>query len=372
MFKEIFLSGLCLCATSYADTNAPQPICETTTCESISLVGGASYYDLGKFNSTIWDYIYWDNDKGYSVINTDMMDKFFESICAELKSVQIDQVYLSFAQLSCLDAYYHNDFESYPISTNDIIATQMKVFKDAQNAGTMDPEFNYLKMLVDGFHKYGIKVNLSFGGGNAAAAEYTLTEHSASKLASFLDNYGIDGIDFDIEVVLAEGVVDQLKTFFSYLGKKRQLTITVMMGIQDWPEGCLKDLFDDFGHLFDGVNLMAYSDTTYYLDAVNVTWGFTSWIDVIGKKNAHKICVGFFDQVPYEAPDDRSERGEKAAGAYLKLVSDLKNLDYPTNFRAPFWWPAEEASYNHYTHAKDGSVTFISADQDNFYQALGQ
>lgn len=143
-----------------------------------------------------------------------------------------------------------------------------------------------------------------------------------------------------------------------------------MAGIQDWPKGFLKELFDDFNNLFDGVNLMAYSNTEYYLDAVNDTWGMTSWIDIVGKENAHKICLGFFDLVPYEKTAPREERGLKAAEAYLKLASDLKALDYPVNFRAPFWWPAEDAQYHHYQHAKDGSVKFISQDQLTFYQTL--
>lgn len=372
MFKEIFLSGLCLCATLSADIKVSSPPSEAATCLSVSLAGGASYYDLGVFNSTIWDYIKWDNDKGYSVIDPSLMDAFFQSICKELQAVQIDQIYLAFAQLTSLEAYYNNDFESQPISPNDVIATQMKVFKDAQKAGTMDPGLNYLKMLVDGFHKYGIKVNLAFGGGNAGFTDYVLKEDSALKLSSILDNYGIDGVDFDIEVDLPQDIVDQLKTFFASLGTQRQLTITVMMGIKDWPQGCLKELFDDFDSLFSGVNLMAYSNDAYYLDATNPSWGVGPWIDILGKENAHKICLGLFDQVPYESPDARSARGLKAAEIYLNLISNLKALGYPTNFRAPFWWPAEDEQYNHYAPAKDGSVTFISQDQYNFYQAVGQ
>jgi glutamine synthetase len=302
-----------------------------------------------------------------------MMDNLFKSLSAELQAQDISQVYLSFAQLSSLDCYHDNDFESHPVSPNDIIATQMKVFKDAQIAGTMDPELNYLRMLVDGFHKYGIKVNLAFGGGNAGAAEFTIAPDSGHKLADIVNNYGIDGVDFDIESVLPQDSVKALKAFFADFRKNAQgkhLTITVMMGIQDWPRGCLEELFTDFNELFDGVNLMAYSNSEYYLDAVNDSWGMTSWIDIVGKNNTHKISIGFFDRVPYEKAEPREKRGASAAYTYSKLVGDLHDLGYPANFRAPFWWPAEDVEYHHYDHAKDGSVQFISADQTNFYEAL--
>lgn len=362
MLREILMCALCLSGSICAGNS-----------ENLSLKGGSSYYDLGKFNSIVWDYIKWDNDKGYSVIDPDLMDDFFSSICSEMKAVNMNQIYLSFAQLSSLNCYYDNDFETEPVSPNDIIGVQMKVFKDAQIAGTMDPSLNYLQMLVDGFHKYGIKVNLAFGGGDATTSDFAVDDTSAEKLATVMKNYGIDGADFDIEIVLPEDSLAALKVFFSDFrtnAADKQLTITVMMGIKDWPEGSLKPLFDDFNELFDGVNLMAYSDDDYYLDASNVSWGATSWIDVVGKGNAYKLCFGFFDLVPYEKTDPRSERGAKAADAYLKMISDLQALNYPTNFRAPFWWPAEDDSYKHYTPEKDGSVEFISADQEEFYKEL--
>lgn len=345
---------------------------------------GMSYYDMGKFN--IWPYMRYD-EAPYGTIDVSKMEMFFKSVSEDMKAACMDTLTLSFSQICDISNYYENNFQwdgdkEINFSRQDIIGLEIWQIDAAQQKAQLDPSIDLLTLFLEGFHKNGIRINLSFGGANASLPEFVLgtgdIAENQRRLIAFMDRYQIDGLDLDIEFALTPAILDPLKTLLRGLkqaGKK--VSLTVMMSLADWPNGYLKSLFFDeagnriFEELFDGLNFMAYDETNYYLEANSPSWGVKPWIDIIGKEAVSKVRFGFYDHVPYEGTADRALRGEKAAVAYMQLIQDLQAEGYPTNFADPFWWPSEDQDHHHYDPPnEDGSVDFISDDQVTFYKTL--
>jgi hypothetical protein len=71
-----------------------------------------------------------------------------------------------------------------------------------------------------------------------------------------------------------------------------------------------------FPQLFTSLNLMLYSETQYYIDARNPSWGIEQWLDLIGHSNAGLLHIGFEDAVNYS---------QAAASAGETYVIDTTN-----------------------------------------------
>ena len=153
-----------------------------------------------------------------------------------------------------------------------------------------------------------------------------------------------------------------LHTELSEAGKK--MTLTSCLGIAQWPQGALKQLFFDndnkpiFTTLFDGLNMMAYGgNNQYWLDPSNISWGIEQWLTIIGPQNAGMMNIGFDDAVAYESSSANagsyqytitpgSSRGEAAAQFYIQLQQQLLNDGYPTLLGQPFFWPDQSIEPN--------------------------
>lgn len=225
------------------------------------------------------------------------------------------------------------------------------------------------KQFADLAHQNGVKIDLSFGGALAAGSQFTIPgdpTDTATNLHNFMTEYGIDSVDFDIEQGFPTDPTssDNFRTFFSTLhslcqedSPAKTVLLTSEGGVAANAQGMLKALFQDnqgnpiFNKMFDGLNLMLYSDTDYYVSATNQTYGIQGWMDVIGAKNdpsiAQKIHLGFDDGVNYmngsedgeNKPISAASNGQAAAMRYEQVLETLKSNGYSTNLGGILVWP---------------------------------
>ena len=282
------------------------------------------YFDMGGLGSSIWNFIHWvqpSPDEGYEEFDTDAFSQYLTSLFTQMKTAGMDQIELSFAQLCDIDAYAAGDFSK--ISSNDIIGVLL------EQMVTSDVHFpegtNLLSLITETAAQQRMKTALSFGGENAAPADFTLCqsgetpEGQAQKLVDIMQQYNISSVDFDVEgaSALALGQEEGITTFFSTLyqalaaqGKTATLTIQGSLTQTVWGTGTpaqgpssyngpLKSLFYNadnepiFSSLFSGVNLMLYDNgSKYYLDAkvypddtVIPDWCVEEWLDIVGSDN---------------------------------------------------------------------------------------
>lgn len=356
------------------------------------------YYDYTKIDSFIWSgsykgqaFITYPKEHQWkATLNEDAFKAYLTSVFQRMKDAGMNQVDLSFAQISSINALLSGD---YPPDSHDPL---IQVLKNEQFLGSDGQPVDMMKLFIDQAHDSGIQVDLSFGGQNASSLKICgdgeTAQGQARKLAQFMENYHIDAVDFDLEETGATQFAEtnspeEQRTFFQELhqnlaphNKKMSLTLE---GSHRWVETLKAAFYDDqhhsiFGQLFDGLNLMLYSQSQYYIDAKDsdqVDWGIEGWLDIIGKENASKIHIGFEDKVPYEQPTasagkkyhvDTTNRGQAAAEIYRQLLDTLKKDGYPAELGGPFWWP--DSDIDDYNPDKDDSV--ISQTMVDFYTAL--
>jgi hypothetical protein len=231
---------------------------------------------------------------------------------------------------------------------------------------------NFLQYFIAKARAKNITVDLSFGGAVAGPDDMVLPsggEKAAQNLVTFMSNYSFDRVDFDLEGSGATYIVekndpDELEAFFTTLHTElakveKEVVITVEGSIQNGPEGTLKSLFQNYASKFDGSNLMLYSQSQYYIDAVNETWGITEWISTLKTLANEELTeaqiisglhIGFYDSIDYTNP--ASSAGEQyevpagltngAAASYVfqQMEKELQTAlpDMEIEFGAPFLW----------------------------------
>ena len=246
------------------------------------------------------------------------MNQYLSSLFTQMKGAGQNRIYLSFAQLDNIDVYASGNFLQPGVDvTYDVIA---QLLNQLQTSSIQVPGYlNFLDYFIAKAHSNGISVAVAFGGANAINSCYAILQNSgetyegqAQKLAAVANTYGIDRLDFDIEDPQAlssqpldsegKSVVTFYRTLYNLVNNNQKTTsLTSMLSLNDWPNGALEPLFYNqagdpiFTKLFNGLNLMAYSDTQYWIDANDISWGIEQWIDIIGKENAKHIHVGFND-----------------------------------------------------------------------------
>lgn len=354
------------------------------------------YFDYTKIDSFIWGGSF-DGEKFITypaannwqpTLNSSAFKKYLDSIFSRMQSAGMGQVNIDFTQIKSIDALFSGDYSKAP-ATDALI----QVLKNEHFLGADGNPVDMMKLFIDEAHKSGMKVNLSFGGEDASGLkicdEGETVQGQADKLVTFMQKYQIDSIDFDFEDTGAvnfahQNTSQEQRGFFQELHNKLapqgKTVILTVEGSTKWAS-VLKPLFYDdqqkpiFGDLFDGLNLMLYSESQYYIDAKNDDWGIEEWIDIIGKQNANKIHIGFEDHVPYENASasaggvyhiDTNNRGQAAAEVYLQLLAQLKKDGYPSKLGAPFWWPDENID----SYDPNDANSVISQTMVDFYQYL--
>lgn len=277
-----------------------------------------------------------------------------------LQSAGINRIDLSFSQLTDIMSFASPG----PYSGNDTVGTWIQA---------NPTQFGQLTTVAN---KCGMKIDISFGGQNATSLPTTDPKtgkvtppdwqlpHTAagpvdptavaSALCNFMKAHSIDSIDIDIEADISQADTPEryvqfftaLHNLLAPLGKK--IYLTTLASVSDWPDRFIHFLFYDangkliFPQMFDGINIMAYSATEYYLDPTNPTWGIDKWLEIVGKENAHMINIGFEDNVNYtegSPPITSTSNGDAAAKRYINLLEGLKSADGVGHLGEIFVWP---------------------------------
>jgi hypothetical protein len=297
---------------------------------------GSTYVDMGKFygSTVVGQMIRWWPEP--VVIDKDKLDPFLNDFFQDLKANNNNLIELSFAQLQDIDHLLKGEGGS----TSDTIT---QIFAPTGHDGPYmvgDTGKDFLDYFIDKAHENGIKVDLSFGGAIATPQDMTINgdgKQAANNLATFLNKYEFDSVDFDIEGaggswLMKNNTPENLEAFFTTLHSQmksqgKSVEITVEGSLQNGPDGTLAPIFNHFTDKFDGVNMMLYSQSQYYLDADNETWGIVNWVKSIvdtsdGKATAEQVMkglhIGFYDSIDYTNPTS-------SAGTAYKIPSGLTN-----------------------------------------------
>ncbi|MBN2479914.1 MAG: hypothetical protein JXA94_06775 [Parachlamydiales bacterium] len=329
------------------------------------------YIDLAQFENVFHDAIKAGTEQfPYGYYDESELKLAFDAIFKALNQDGSDEICLSFAQicdianlLTAKGSYTPSDkvLEVLMYGTPPNLAYNKPIF-NAETSTLSD--LNILQyMLSYASTKYNIKIDLSLGGAAASALDYAFNEDpkkAALDLVNFMNAYNIQDVDFDLENI--EGFMtngsDKILTFFqtlkSLLAKEnKKIYLTLLGDTTKGPNGPLKPIFDNFDTYVDGVRLMLYSNSQFYLDADNKNYGINLWIDAV--KGPSKLSIGFFDMIAYENPqltdpdyDEKQKdgfysdfpknptRGQAAVWIYKKVASQLK-LNFE-NFQKPFIW----------------------------------
>lgn len=365
-------------STHHAHHSPPSSQRLGSASSGASIQGEECYIDMGEFyGHNISSCMDWSTTPPH-IKASSLQQGFLGNLFTQLKSAGVNQINLSFAQIAdinnlLLDSQGHGP--TPPYSSNDSFG---QIFHPD---GTTSPyaicddsgsqvSSNFLSYLTNYAHDQNppIQVSLSMGGLNANLQDLTPQKGAATDLASFMKNTGIDSVDFDMENQgLDETTIDnKLMPFFSDLhtqlaSMSKTSTLTLTGGAMN-SSSPLYPLLNNFTKNFDGLNLMLYSDSVYYLNtASNNVWpGIENAIKTIGG-DASKLHIGFFPNVAYENPSANgdgasykinpgSSRGQAAAQMYQQLCQQLQTDGYlkpGQSLGEPFFWvqtPGDPAS----------------------------
>ncbi len=377
---------------------------------------GGGYFDMGSFN--VGTFI--TNGK----LNITELNTYLNSLFTQMSSSGMNQIDIAFSQMSSIDDMSPDGINVGDLTTpNTADALLNSVFSQLNSADRS----NFLSDFTKQAHNNNIKVDLSIGGedaaGNTICGKGETGIGQADKLAFFMNKFGIDSVDFDIEnqfftianlygadgKTFDQAKINDTRNFFEELKSKlnavgKTSTVTLEGGIADWPGkpdetsgGLVRPLFYDengnkiFNKMFDSVNLMLYGEATYYIDANPSTcgksWSIEQWLDIIGKNNASKINIGFEDGVPYANPiasagkkytfPPGTTNGGAAAIIFNDVKAQLEKDGYSSNLGNPFWWPQRYIDgdlgdrYGVYTNdGKSDQASWTSTEMQNFWNQM--
>lgn len=354
---------------------------------TVSLFSGSrTYFDTGVFNP--WNFLIWSNPDNSEVLNMPLLNSYLESLFSSFETNGYDGIYLSFSQIADID--YLDDPASWSsslVSPADVFIRNM-LLQIYQNCPEGSIE-QFLGAFIGTAHRHGVKVFLSFGGEAADGLKICPNKGDtpstqAQKLSSYLKTYQFDGADFDLEsnAIQQSNTTEEINEFFStlkgLLNANHQLSFLTVMGDISWAT-----IAGSPSKNFDGINLMLYGSGgpggQYYIDAVNVTWGISEWMDIIGKDYAGMLSIGYQDDTYYEIPSasagkiytvDPNNRGISASMIYQQMTEDLAKALYPTNLGECFWWPSISVKgakgTDRYSVGSDGSADFLSTPMIDF------
>ncbi len=363
------------------------------------------YFDFSmSFGTYIWNYIEWSPNVQ---LQEDQMNLYLTSLFSQMKQAGQTTIHLAFAQLENIDYYASGNFVASGIETRyDVVAA---VLNALQADNVQVPGYDqFLDYFIAQAHSNQMKVALSFGGGDAADIQFKILQQpdetyagQAQKLFNFMQKYQIDIVDFDIEYSTAissqpldpngESIATFFKTLHDLLTPQGQYTYLTSMLDLRWPNSYLKSLFYDadgnliFNQLFNGVNLMAYSDTQYWLDPTDIGWGIEQWIDLLGTQATPMVHIGFDDQVAYASSSANggnykytikpgSTDGQAAAQIYLQLQQKLIADGYTVPLATPFYWPSANVNLGPYYESRyrttGNQSSFVSQAMQDFFNYL--
>lgn len=354
---------------------------------------------------SLTDYSMWQ-DYPQGIIPASKIEAYLNSLFSQMKEAGVNQIDIAFAQFSSIDDLLEMAKGGNVEGSNDLLVQIMRDHKVLNEDGSIT---NALSKFIEMAHQNGMKIDLSIGGENTAAAkickEGETPAGQAAKLAELMNLLGIDKVDFDLEntAIIEQNTTQELREYFSKVhdllkADGKESILTTMGSIADWVgndshpgQGFFHDIFYDdngnsiFNEMFDGLNLMLYGQETSYLDVSGDRgWGIDDWLDIIGKDNASKIHIGFEDAVnyadstsnqgdhPFEIREGSSS-GEAAAQIFHQIKEALAEKGYSSDLGSPFWWPQYDADHQkRYQLNPDGGVDFMYDVEVDFWKELNK
>lgn len=362
--------------------------------------GEAAYFDLGEFTTTLNNFIIWYQPSGPSpVINATALQSYLTQLFTQMKASGFSSIDLAFGQLNDIDGMASGNWAAVAKANPNDAFAQFMSFVQTNGGGV-----NVLQMMTQSAHAAGMTVDLSFGGANASTPDFNLCgpgetpAGQAAQLAAFLQKNGFDAVDFDIEgpyLTSATQTASDVQEFFQSLHSDLQpngitSTLTVEGGLSavDSPSGYLYPLFysasgaPNFTSMFDGLNLMLYSSSQYYIAANDPSWGIEQWLNIIGPNNAPMLHIGFETGINYADPSasantpcpfpipPNTSPGAAAAMIFQQLEQQLAADGYPSDLGEPFMWIDEGGTSNPYGVGPGDSPEFVGSFMTDFYNQL--
>ncbi len=320
-------------------------------------------------------------------VNEAALNQWLDSYASQAQAGGLKEVAFSFGQMGDLKNIMSGNWNA--CSSTDGLKMLMQ-----NTAGATINGKSVFAYIVQRLNQDGMKAELSFGGMTATAADWNFgfsstntPEQLAAQLASWAQEVGLSGVDFDMETaaetMVANNGAGNLAQFFASLHQDLgragiSSTLTVMGGTNDWgiersPNGgnYLCDMFSqgyNFSQMFDGVNLMLYNGQ-YYLNAGQQppqSWDLTTWINQMAEntgltpaKAAEFLHIGFNGRIDYTNPASSGgplpydppipsglSNGKMAAWIYQQLIKQLRAEynDPSLTLGTPFFWD-DKANY---------------------------
>lgn len=321
----------------------------------LSSTGNGTYIDFGQFfgNRIFTDPSITTWPSGNQVIfNQSALDNVLNDLFNKI-SQGSHTLFLSFDQMKDLKDLFSNP-PQYSGDTNDTIS---QVFRYNAKVGNISgPDF--LTYFNETAKAHGLNVVLSLGGKNASPDDWGLPtgtdpKQYAADTAKALDNFGFSGIDCDVESTGESGfTIPAMQTFLSNLhsdwaNKGHTIDLTLEGDSVRSPSAGMQPFLKNFDTMFDGLNIMAYDDTKFYLSSDVLK----QWVSALPKDDLSKIHIGFDDTVNYNDPSANFygqkfnvpkglSNGEAAACIYCQLLesSGLK----PSDLGSVFMWSGKD------------------------------
>ena len=218
------------------------------------------YIDMGLMEGIILKAVKWSQEypNGFYK-NTDInaqLDPIFDAIFKD----GVDEINLSFAQISNIAAILNPDLTKNYTGTDKILEilrynptnNNPVINKPIVDENNQKLSTDIIGYFIQEANAKGIKVDLSFGGVVASMQDYVIEDpiKASNDLVSLMSKYNIENIDFDIENVqgLMNNGVDKVLTFFKTLhtalkNTDKKVFLTLLGSTSQGPKGLLKPLF---------------------------------------------------------------------------------------------------------------------------------
>ena len=199
----------------------------------------------------------------------------------------------------------------------DVINVSFATFSSTGNntftVGGVECSETDLEYLISAAHERGIKVKIAVGGASYGLSGLLKTsadaQGMASALADYVQKYGFDGVDLDIEdYPSADLQIDLIKDLREALGDEALISYTAKAPASTtYP---YSDVIKGAYQYLDGINIMAYDygpgyDYKQDVEAL-LDWGVPSQIIKIG------LMPGSDDMGTYTSQEDIKEAAEYA------------------------------------------------------------
>ena len=316
----------------YGSSNKPNQNDPGNLSQYLSSSNNGTYIDFGQFfGSRIFSdgsITKWPSGN-QAVFDKNNLDTLLNKLFDQVKKGG-NTLFLSFDQMKDMQSMMSKTYSNDP---NDTISA---IFRYNARVGSPSGE-DFLTHFTQLAKQNGIKVDISLGGRNAQPSDWNIPSSNpaqyAAQVSKMLEGYGVSGLDFDVESGNESGFTNSsMQTFISSLksdwkGTGNTIDLTLEGDAVSKPSAGMKTYLKNFDSMFDGLNIMAYSDNQFYLSSDVLK----EWVSALPKDDLSELHIGFNNTVDYTQASSNawgqkfdipsgSTNGEAAAAIYCQLL----------------------------------------------------